>query len=138
MIPSKIDFFASEAFWGKVITLDQLKCHGRALANGCCLCEEDEETTRMLWDLVLTIVGTSWVFLCSVLRTLLAWQGVPVGKNEKKIWMAAPLRLFWTLWREINRVVFDNGVTNAHKTKSNFLNNLWTWANLHSVDNMNS
>ena len=94
MIPSKIDFFASEASWGKVITLDQLKCRGRALANGCCLCEEDEETidhllihcktTRMLWDLFLTIIGTSWVFLCSVRQTLLAWHGVPVGKKRKK------------------------------------------------------
>ena len=35
-------------------------------------------------------------------------------------------------------MVFDNGVTNAQKTKSNFLSNLWTWANLYSVDNMNS
>ena len=44
MFPSKISFFAWEASWGKVITLDQLKRHGRALANRCCLCEEEEET----------------------------------------------------------------------------------------------
>ena len=61
-----------------------------------------------------------------------------MGKKRKKIWMAAPLRLFWTLWRERNRVVFDNGVTNAQKIKSNFLNILWNWANLSSVVNTNS
>ena len=44
VIPSKISFFAWETSWGKVITLDQLKRRGRALANRCCLCEEDEET----------------------------------------------------------------------------------------------
>ena len=61
-----------------------------------------------------------------------------MGKKQKKIRMIAPLRLFWTLWRERNMVVFDNGVTNAQKIKSNFLNILWNWANPYSVVNMNS
>ena len=60
-----------------------------------------------------------------------------MGKKRKKIWMAAPLCLFWTLGRERNRVVFDNGVTNAQKIKSNFLSNLWNWTNLYSVVNIN-
>ena len=80
VVPSKIRFFAWVASWGKVLTLDQRKCRGRALANRCFLCEEDEETikhllihckkAKTLWDLVLSIVGTSWVFPCSVLHTL--------------------------------------------------------------------
>ena len=37
-----------------------------------------------------------------------------------------------------NRVVLDNGVTNAQKIKSNFLSNLWNWTNLYSVVNTNS
>ena len=90
--------------------LDQLKRRGRALANRCFLCEEDEETiehllihcskARMLWDLFLLIVGSSWVFPRSVLHTLLAWQGASVGKKLKKSWMAASLCVFWTLWCE--------------------------------------
>ena len=44
VVPPKIGFFAWEAIWGKVLTLDQLKRCGRAFANGCFLCEEDEET----------------------------------------------------------------------------------------------
>ena len=52
--------------------------------------------------------------------------------------MAAPSCLFWTLWREINRVVFDNGVTNAKKIKANFLSNLWNWTNLYNVVNTTS
>ena len=39
MLP-KIGFFAWEASWCKVLTLDQLK----RLANKCFLCEENEET----------------------------------------------------------------------------------------------
>ena len=61
-----------------------------------------------------------------------------MGKKRKKNWMAAPLCLFWTLWRERNRVVFDNEVFNAQRIKSNFLRNLWNWANLYSVVNTNS
>ena len=103
-MPPKIEFFVWEATWGKVLTLDQLKCRGRAFANGCFLCEEDEETidhllihckrAKMLWNLFLLVVGTSWVFPCSVLHTLLAWQGAAVSKKCKKIWMTAPLCMF--------------------------------------------
>ena len=84
-IPSKISFFTWKASWEKVITLDQLKRRGRTLGNRCSFCEEDEETIdhllRMLWELFFTIVGTSWVFSHSVLHTLLAWQGAPMGKK---------------------------------------------------------
>ena len=33
IVPPKIGFFAWEASWGKVLTLDKLKHRGRALAN---------------------------------------------------------------------------------------------------------
>ena len=77
-----------------MLTLDQRKRRGRALANRCFLCEGAEETiehllihckkVNTLWDLFLSIVGTNWVFLSSILHTLLAWQEAPVGKKHKK------------------------------------------------------
>ena len=77
-----------------MLMLDQLKHHGRAFANKCFMCEEDEETidhllirckrAKTLWNLLLSVVGTSWVFPRSVLHTLLACQGVAVGKKRKK------------------------------------------------------
>ena len=82
VVPPKIGVFAWEAVWGKVLTLDQLKRCGMTFANRCFMCEEVEETidhllihcksVKMLWDLFLLIVGISWVFLQSVLHTLLA------------------------------------------------------------------
>ena len=48
VIPPRMSFFAWEASWGKVLTLDQLKRRGRALANRCFLCEEDEEDINHL------------------------------------------------------------------------------------------
>ena len=114
-----------------MLTLDQLKRCGMTFANRCFLCEEDEGTidhllihcksAKMLWNLFLSIVGTSWVFLRSVLHTLLDWQGAVVGKKCKKIWMAAHLCLVWTLWRTRNRLVFENEVTYAQRIKANYV-----------------
>ena len=92
----------------------------------------------MLWDLVLSIVGTSWVFPNSVLQMLLAWQGAPVGNKRKKIWMATPVCLFWTVWHKRNLMVFEDKATSDQRTKFLFLSKLWTMANTHSYEKTNS
>ena len=144
MVPLKVGFFAWEASWGKVLTLDQLKKRGRPLANRCYLCEEEEETlnhllvhcpkARMLWDLILAIVGIGWVFPFSVRQVLLAWQGTKVGKKRKKVWRAMPQCLFWAVWCERNRVVFDNETFSIYRLKNSFICSLWSWANVSSGD----
>ena len=144
MVPLKVGFFAWEASWGKVLTLDQLKKRGRSLANRCYICEEEEETlnhllvhclkARLLWDLILAIVGFGWVFPFSVRQVLLAWQGTKVGKKRKKVWRAMPLCLFWAVWCERNRVVFDNETFSIYRLKNSFICSLWSWANVSSGD----
>ena len=145
IVPPKLGFFAWEASWGKVLTLDQLKRRGIPLANRCFLCEEYEETidhllipcarAKMLWDLLLAITEANWVFPRTVRQLLLAWQSASVGKKRKRVWMAAPLCLFWTLWLERNRVVFENEAPSAYRLKSSFLFTLWGWARVTKVDN---
>ena len=49
--------------------------------------------------------------------------------------MAAPICLFWTIWRERNRVTFEDTTPSAHRMKVTFLCTLWSWANFYSVDN---
>ena len=61
-----------------------------------------------------------------------------MGEKRKKIWLADPVCLFWTLWCERNRLVFENEVSFAQRTKTTFLSNLWSRANLYSVDKTNS
>ena len=100
------------------------------------MCEEKEGTidhllnhcknAKMMWGLFLSIVEISWVFLQSILHTLLALQGAAVGKKHKKNWIAASLCLFWTLWHARNRLVFENEVSSAQRIKTNFVSNLWT------------
>ena len=147
VIPPRMGFFVWEASWGRVLTLDQLKRRERALANRCFLCEENEDINhlllhckkaKMLWDVLLSICGASWVFPKSVIQMLLSWQGATVGKKRKKIWMAAPICLFWTVWHNRNLLVFEDKVTSDQRTKCLFLSNVWTLANTHCVEKTNS
>ena len=140
-MPSKVGFFAWEASWGRVLTLDQLKRRGGALANRCFLCGEGEESVghllihcskaRIMWELLLAIFRVSWVFSLSVKETLLSWNCSFVGKRRKKAWMAAPLCIFWTIWRERNRLVFEDENISVNRMKYTYL---WSWVNLYSVE----
>ena len=68
----KSAFFAWEAAWGKVLTLDRLQKRGWQLPNCCFLCGCEKETVnhilihctvaRVLWDIVLGLFGAQWVF----------------------------------------------------------------------------
>ena len=92
----------------------------------------------MLWNLFLAIMDYNWVSPLTVRQALLAWQGASVGKKQKRIWMTAPLCLFWTLWNERNRAAFENEIPSAFRMKSSFLFTLWSWAKLYSADNLSS
>ena len=57
-----------------------------------------------------------------------------MGKEFKKMRKATPLCLFWIIWRERNRVAFDNKVFFAYRLKSSFICNFWPWSNVYSGD----
>ena len=76
--------------------------------------------------------------LLTVRQSLIARQSASVGKKRKRVWLAAPLCLFWTLWNEMNKATFENETPSALRMKSSFLFTLWSWAKLYSVDNLNS
>ena len=66
-VPTKVVFFAWEAMWGKVLTLDRLQKRGWQLPNRCYLCSCEEETVnhillqcrvvRVLWEIVFVLFG---------------------------------------------------------------------------------
>ena len=92
----------------------------------------------MLWNLFLAIMDYNWVFPLTDCQSLLAWQSANVGKKRKRVWLAAPLCLCWTLWNERNMATFENETPSALRMKSSFLFTLWSWGKLYSVDNLNS
>ena len=55
-----------------------------------------------------------------------------MGKKRKKVWKVAPLCLFWTIWRERNRLAFVNEVFSTHRLNRSFICNLWPWSNVYS------
>ena len=79
-VPTNVGFFAWEASWEKVLTLDQLKRRGWNLANRCFLCCVEEEMinhilihcskARVLWELVFTLFGVNLVLPLSDRDTL--------------------------------------------------------------------
>ena len=128
-VPPKVGFFAWEASWGKVLTLDQLKKRGWTLANRCFFCLTKKESTnhilihctktRVLWELLFALFG------------LLGWYGSFVGEKRKKAWKLALLCLFWTVWKEKNRIAFDNEEFSVHRLKNSFVCSFWSWTKLY-------
>ena len=140
MLPPKVGFFAWEASWGKVLTLDQLKKRRWSLPNRCLLCCAADETidhllihctkSKVLWDLLFTLFSVQWVLPLSVKEVLLGWHDSFVGKKRRKVWRAAPLCLFWMVWKERNRITFDNDDFSIQRLKYSFVSNFWSWAKL--------
>ena len=101
-----------------------------------CGCEEENVNhillycivVRALWEIVLALVGVQWVFPESVKEMLFSWRGSFVGKTRKKIWNSIPLCIFWTVWKEMNRLAFRGGSLAIQKLKNSFVCNLWSWA----------
>ncbi|RVW31716.1 LINE-1 reverse transcriptase-like [Vitis vinifera] len=58
-VPTKVCFFAWEATWGRVLTLDRLQ----------------RRVVRVLWDVVFGLVDVKWVFPETVKDVLVSWRG---------------------------------------------------------------
>ena len=50
-----------------------------------------------------------------------------MGKKRRKVWKAAPLCLFRAVWKERNRIAFENEEPSVHRLKKSFVCNLWFW-----------
>ena len=132
-VPTKVSFFAWEATWGKALTMDQLKKRGWSLPNRCYLCCAVEESIDHL-----LIHCTKARILWAMKEILLGWHGLFVGKKRVKVWKAAPLCLFWTVWKKRNKVVFENEDLSIQRMKYFFVCNLWSWSKCCMVEGPNS
>ena len=54
-----------------------------------------------------------------------------MGKKRKKIWKSILLCIFWTVWKEMNRLAFREGSLAVQKLKNSFVCDLWSWARLY-------
>ena len=147
-VPTKSAFYAWEAVWGKVLTLDKLQRRGWHLPNRCYLrgCAAESinlillhcSVVSLLWDIIFAIVGAHWVFPKTVKEAIISWKDSFVGKKRKKVWNAVLICIFWTVWKERNHIAFKDGKLAIHRLKNSFVYNLWSWNGLYLGDEASS
>ena len=104
--------------WEKILTIEHLKKRGFQLARRCLLCGEAKENLNHLlihcpsvwspWEGLIYVSGLCWVCPFTVKDLFLEWTSFPVRKKIKNLWMAAPLFFIWAIWKERNRIVFED------------------------------
>ena len=95
IVPTKVGFFVWEVWWGKILTMDQLKKSGFSLASRCPFCEQTEEVLEHLfihcskiWDSWTTLFSMSkggWVCPYLVKELLMGWVWLLLKKKEAKM-----------------------------------------------------
>ena len=61
-----------------------------------------------------------------------------VGRKRKKIWYSILLYIFWTVWKERNRLAFRGGSLDIQKLKNFFVCNLWSWVRVYMGEESSS
>ena len=89
------------------------------LDNLLLLCTKVQE----IWAVLFVIFGVNRVLPRSIRETLISWKGPFAGKTMKKIWTISPLCIFWTIWRERYRDIFED-VPSAQRMKNSFVHSL--------------
>ena len=51
-------------------------------------------------------------------------------KKSRKLWWAAPLSIFWAIWKESNRVVFEDAPFSYIRLKHSIISSILYWAGI--------
>ena len=130
IVPTRVGFFAWEAWWGKTLTMTQLKKKATPLLVGVPSAAKKKKSWNTFYPLPES-VGCLASPLFSLRRRLgLSFSderpdsrldSAPYRKKELKLWRAMPLCMMWAIWKERNRVVFEDGIFSSDRVKSYFL-----------------
>ena len=51
-------------------------------------------------------------------------------KKDRKLWWAAPLGLCWAIWKERNKIVFEDVPFSHSRLKHSIISSLFLWAGI--------
>ena len=80
------------------------------------------------WTNLLSTFGVSWVYPKMVKDLLFNWLHFLARKRAKTLWRAVPLILFWAIWKERNRIIFENATFSTFRLKFSFIRSLFARA----------
>jgi len=80
-----------------------------------------------LWHLVFKLFRVSWAMPSNILELLHCWKTRVRGHSKEAIWKVILAFLMWSIWREMNRRLFENCVSYKLYLNSFFLRSLLDW-----------
>ena len=83
-----------------------------------------------LWAALISIPRADWVCPFMVKDLLFSWSCFLVRKNARKLWMTAPLSLLLAIWKERNKIVFEDAMFSYNRLKLSFVSSLTSWVGL--------
>ena len=125
-------------WWGKVLTSTQLKKRGFHLANMCPFWKKEEEELEHIlihcqaiwgqWTDLLSAFGVDWTCPFLAKDLIQSWMHFLVRKKAKAIWRVAPLLLLWAIWKERNKIIFEDATFSLLRLKLSIIQSLFTCA----------
>lgn len=73
-----------------------------------------------LWNFVLNLFHLSWVMPRSIKEIFRSWS-LYKRRKRSSLWDAAPLAVYWTIWKERNQRAFDNEVMSIARLKESIV-----------------
>ncbi|CAI0428536.1 unnamed protein product, partial [Linum tenue] len=118
VVPLKVNFFIWCAFHAKILTIDNLKRRGFALANRCLLCGASEESidhlfvdcafTREVWSELGSRCRLNVSPACSFVATVRCWPASIPEDNAKWVLYCFLHATCWMIWNERNARIFKD------------------------------